>query len=87
MTAESLGSMCPYCHIGKLWTRQVTLASMFEGQPLVIPNTSALVCDMCGETVVDQDMLHRLYGLLESEKPKMYNILSRQSPKSSSRPS
>ena len=56
--------ICPACHIGKLDVRKVTYSQVLEGHLLVIPNVSALVCDMCGERVLDDEVLSRLSGLL-----------------------
>jgi YgiT-type zinc finger domain-containing protein len=78
MTKGVAHSMCPKCHFGKLIMRQTTFASMFEGQLLVVPNTLVLVCDVCGETIVDQEMLHRLSGLLANERPISRDIPSTQ---------
>lgn len=61
--------MCPNCHLGKLKYRKMTFTSTFQGDLLVVPNTTALICDVCGETVVDPDMLNRLSGLLSTGQP------------------
>lgn len=70
MSADSQPVICPNCHVGKLQRRQVTLTSTFEGQPLVVPNTSAWICDICNEMVVDQETLNRLSGLLATDRPR-----------------
>ncbi|MBN1934394.1 MAG: type II toxin-antitoxin system MqsA family antitoxin [Anaerolineae bacterium] len=68
-TEDMIQAMCPNCHLGKLKHRKMTFASTFQGDLLVVPNTTALICDVCGETVVDPDMLTRLSGLLSTGKP------------------
>jgi len=60
--------LCPVCHVGRLETRRITYTQVFEGRFIVIPNVSALVCDVCGEKVFDHDTLTRLSGLLGQER-------------------
>ena len=57
-------SICPVCHVGKLRERTVTHTQVHEGQLVVIPNVRALICDVCGEKVLDHVVLGRLFGLL-----------------------
>ncbi len=68
-TQDTIQLMCPNCHLGRLRHRKMTFASTFQGDLLVVPNTTALICDVCGETVVDPEMLTRLSGLLSTGKP------------------
>lgn len=70
--------MCPNCHLGRLKRRKMTFASTFQGDLLVVPNTTALICDVCNETVVDPDMLTRLSGLLSTGKPSRSVISPRR---------
>ncbi len=72
MTSNVPQPLCPKCHFGKLCKRNITFISTYQGQLLVVPNTSAIVCDMCGNTIVDQDMLKRLSGLLSYEKSRRH---------------
>ena len=76
MTESDVYPACPKCHFGKLVARKATFTSMFEGQLLVAPNVSALVCDVCGETIMDQEVFHRLSGLLANERPRSPDIPS-----------
>ena len=78
MTEHVVFHACPKCHFGRLVARKATFTSTFEGQLLVAPNVSALVCDVCGETIMDQEMLHRLSGLLANEKPRSRDMSSTQ---------
>ncbi len=59
--------LCSVCHFGRLRPRRVTYVQMFEGRPVVIPNVPALVCDVCGERVLDDQVLARLSGLLSQD--------------------
>jgi YgiT-type zinc finger domain-containing protein len=72
-------SLCPVCHFGRLKAQKITYTEVFEGEFIVIPNVAALVCDVCGEKVFDNDTLTRLSGLLGQERQDMRNILSRHS--------
>ena len=67
-------SICSVCHIGRLQTRKITLTSAFQGKWFAVPNVSALVCDICGETVIDQEMIRLLSGLLEAGRPRKHDI-------------
>ena len=64
--------ICPVCHVGKLQDRKVTHTQVFEGQLVVIPNVSALVCDVCGEKIIDDEVLSRLSGLLGQDRRSAY---------------
>ena len=57
-------TLCPTCHIGKLDVQTVTYTQVLGEHLIVIPNTPALVCDLCGERVLDNEVLSRLSGLL-----------------------
>jgi YgiT-type zinc finger domain-containing protein len=71
--------LCPVCHIGRLRAREITYTQVFEGQFIVIPNVSALVCDVCGEKVFDSKTLSRLSGLLGVERQSARNVRPRHS--------
>jgi YgiT-type zinc finger domain-containing protein len=71
--------ICPICHFGKLRTQKITYTQVFEGRFIVIPNASALVCDVCGEKVFDSEMLSRLSGLLGQERASAHDVRSRHS--------
>jgi YgiT-type zinc finger domain-containing protein len=75
--------MCPVCHVGKLHERKTTFTQVFEGQVIVMPNVTALVCDVCGERTMDQDTMLSLSGLLGFERPGLTNPTSWLSWKSS----
>lgn len=60
--------ICPTCHFGKLRARKITYAQIYEGQLIVIPNVSALVCDVCDEKILDNEVLTRLSGLLGQDR-------------------
>jgi YgiT-type zinc finger domain-containing protein len=77
MSAEN--PICPICHFGKLGERQVTHTQIFEGQLIVIPNVPALVCDVCGEKILDDEVLTRLSGLLGQGKGNARDATQRQS--------
>jgi YgiT-type zinc finger domain-containing protein len=65
--------MCPVCHVGKLRETKTTFTQVFDGQVIVMPNVSALVCDVCGERTMDHDTLLSLSGLLGVERPNLVN--------------
>jgi YgiT-type zinc finger domain-containing protein len=58
--------MCPTCHLGKLQMRTINYTQILDDRLLVIPNVSALVCDICGEKTFDREFLSRLSGLLST---------------------
>jgi YgiT-type zinc finger domain-containing protein len=64
-------SICPVCHFGKLQERKVTHTQIFQGRLIAIPNVPALVCDVCGEKILDDEVLIRLSGLLGQDKRDM----------------
>jgi len=68
-------NMCPVCHVGKLREKKTTFTQVFDGQVIVMPNVSALVCDVCGERTMDPNTLLNLSGLLGIERPNLTNPL------------
>jgi YgiT-type zinc finger domain-containing protein len=66
-------TMCPVCHVGKLRGKKTTFTQVFEGQVIVMPNVSALVCDVCGERTIAHDALLSLSGLLGIERLNLTN--------------
>ncbi len=76
----STESLCPVCHVGRLKTCRITLTSRFEENLLVASNTSALVCDVCNETVIDPETLKRLSGLLDMRRTQPWRAPSRRPP-------
>ena len=38
-------NMCPMCHVGKLREKKTTFTQVFDGQVIVMPNVTALVCE------------------------------------------
>ena len=71
--------ICPVCHFGKLSQNKITHTQIFEGQLIVIPHGPALVCDVCGETILDNQVLTRLSGLLGQERQSADTIAQRLS--------
>jgi len=70
---NELEVFCPVCHVGKLHEKKMTFTQVFEGQVIVMPNVSALVCDICGERTMDHDVLRNLSGLLGVERRNLSN--------------
>ena len=70
---NALETMCPICHVGKLREKKTTFTQVFDGQVIVMPNVSALVCDVCGERTMDHNTLLSLSGLLGIERRNLTN--------------
>jgi YgiT-type zinc finger domain-containing protein len=68
---ETNTPLCPNCHLGRLRTRTVTHAQAINGRLIVISNVPATICDICGERVLDGDILYRLSGLLAPTKHRI----------------
>lgn len=66
---------CPMCHVGKLHERYVTHSQIFEGHLVVINHVPAMVCDVCGERILDRDVLARLSGLLGAEREDWHLLM------------
>ena len=69
--------ICPVCHFGKLCQTKITHTQIFDGQLIVIPHVPALVCDVCGETILDNQVLTRLSGLLGQDRQSGNSITQR----------
>jgi YgiT-type zinc finger domain-containing protein len=68
---------CPICHVGRLHERYVTHSQIYEGHLVVIDRVPAMVCDVCGERILDQDVLARLSGLLGTEQEDRHLLTPR----------
>lgn len=68
---NELDLMCPVCHVGKLREKKTTFTQVFDDQVVVMPNVTALVCDVCGERTMDPDTLLNLSGLLGMGRPNL----------------
>ncbi len=56
---------CDYCRIGRLTHTKVPYITFLDDQMLVLPNVSALRCDMCGEVHFHEGFLEQLQFLLD----------------------
>jgi YgiT-type zinc finger domain-containing protein len=68
---------CPICHVGRLQEREVKYSQVFEGQMVVIDHVPAMVCDVCGERILDSDVLARLSGLLGTDQRDRHPLVPR----------
>jgi YgiT-type zinc finger domain-containing protein len=68
---------CPTCHLGKLRVRKVSHAQAINGRLVVISNVPAAICDVCGERVLDDDVLYRLSGLLSPDDRRSHHARGR----------
>ena len=76
---NGVGMICPVCHFGKLQERRITHTQIYEGQFIAIPNALALVCDVCGERILDDEVLTCLSGLLGQDRRSAGMITQRRS--------
>ena len=56
--------ICPYCHMGRLQKRAVTYVQSHGDRLLVTNQMPAVVCDVCGERVYDNQAVEQLQRLL-----------------------
>jgi YgiT-type zinc finger domain-containing protein len=57
-------TQCDACHIGLLQTRRVTYAARLGNDLLVMPNITVYICDVCGESAYDPEIIARIQMLL-----------------------
>jgi YgiT-type zinc finger domain-containing protein len=62
---------CDYCRVGVRRQRTSTLVRWVGDRPVLVPNIVVWVCDMCGDTLHDMDMIDRLTLLLGND-PKAH---------------
>jgi YgiT-type zinc finger domain-containing protein len=56
---------CNLCH-GKLKPTLTTYAQWYEGRLIVIERVPALVCEQCGETDYEPDVVERIQAVIWS---------------------
>lgn len=56
---------CSVCH-GELKQQLITYTQFLEGHFVVIENVPAWVCENCGETYLDPDVVDRIHRVLWS---------------------
>jgi YgiT-type zinc finger domain-containing protein len=57
---------CNVCH-GKLEHALTTYTQHYKGRLIVVENVPAWICEQCGETYYDPDIVDRLQTLIWSE--------------------
>ena len=62
-------NICPSCHIGRLQRRIMVYLQWHENTLLIANRMPAVVCDVCGERIYDQDAVESLQQLLWSYPP------------------
>ena len=60
-----MNSVCNVCQ-GELKATQTTYTQWYEGRLIVVENVSAWVCEQCGETYFDPDVVERIQTLIWS---------------------
>ena len=71
---------CP----GEMEERRIVHTFVRDGKPIVVEDLPALVCPVCGYTVLDLRVLDTLFALdLETERPARQASVFRLSPASS----
>lgn len=59
---------CNICQ-GKLEQQITTYTQWYQGQLIVIENVPAWVCEQCGETYYDPDVVERIQSTIWSDQP------------------
>jgi len=60
-----MNDFCNVCH-GRLEHKLVNYTQWYEGRLIVIENVPAWVCEQCGETYYDPDVVERIQNLIWS---------------------
>jgi YgiT-type zinc finger domain-containing protein len=72
MGSDQMNEPCAVCG-GELRHTTTTYTQEYEGQLIVVENVPAWVCDQCGETYFDPDVVERVQALIWSgAKPARY---------------
>lgn len=58
---------CPVCH-SKMEHQMTTFTQWVEGRLIVIENVPAWVCEQCGETFYDPDIVERIQNIVWSDE-------------------
>lgn len=58
---------CEACH-KKIAYQMTTCIQLIEGRLIVIENVRAWVCDQCGETFYDPDVVERIQNIIWSNE-------------------
>jgi YgiT-type zinc finger domain-containing protein len=57
-------NVCPACHTGRLQRRSIAYVEWYDKKLLIVDRMPAIVCDICGERVYDNDAMEHLQRLL-----------------------
>lgn len=60
-----MSDVCNVCH-GRLTKQRMSYTQWYEGRLLVIENVPAWVCEQCGETYFDPDVVEQVQSLIWS---------------------
>jgi YgiT-type zinc finger domain-containing protein len=63
-----MNKVCNVCQ-GKLEKKLTTYTQWFEDNLIVIENVPAWVCDRCGETYYDPDVMEQIQNIVWSGQP------------------
>jgi hypothetical protein len=56
---------CDECRLGRLYEARIPYLQRLGSYVMVVPSTTALVCDVCGRVDYDPDFIFKLQYLLE----------------------
>jgi YgiT-type zinc finger domain-containing protein len=60
---------CPECQVGDLRPAPVTYFTVQDGQPVMVPDFPAWICDVCGRCEYDTTALAELRAVLDTSRP------------------
>ena len=61
-------NVCPHCRVGRYKKASVPFLQEVAGTPMLLPNMPAFVCDVCGDTEYDPDMMMNLQYLIHQHE-------------------
>lgn len=56
---------CTLCH-GRMAAKTITYSQFFEGQFILVENVPAWVCEQCGDTLFEPDVVEKLQNYIWS---------------------
>lgn len=62
--------ICEACGIGRFHQVNTPYLCWLEEQIVVVPDAPAMICDVCGEAIYDEDFVQALQLLLDEGRPR-----------------
>ena len=68
-----MSKVCNVCQ-GRLQKKTIAYSQMIEDRPVIIENVPTWICEQCGETYYDPDVVERIQSIIWSKRPPLRTV-------------